>query len=1201
MSLDRHAPGSRVGPYEVLRFLAEGGMGAVYEARDTRDDRRVALKVLVSAATQAVDRFEREARLTLALDHPNIVKLHAWSRDDDGAYMAMELLRGRSLAARLAEGPIAPTEVIRIAAEVCDALEYAHAHRVVHRDLTPANIFITDGPGAPVKVLDFGIARVVGEAAFTRTGTFLGTLRYVAPEQVTSAATVDARADLWTLGVVLFEGLTGHRPFDAEHHAAVLLKITAGGIPDAAALRPDLPRAVIDVLRATLVRDRDARIESAAELGRRLRAIDLSAPSVTARASDGSAERRTVSLVLALDLRDEDVARAVARDLGAEPTALPLHTGLFGQASTVLAADAASTGMLSIFGASRSVGDEPQRAARLARAQALLARTVVATTGRATASQAGVSGEAIDAAIALARQGGLVLDEVTRAADRDGVRRLASTADTVLDASAESPFVGRGDELEQLTRQVIAATESGVPSTTVVSSAPGHGKSRLLLEAAMRVRSSVENTTVVAVRCDPTREAVAYGALADALATAVGDDLVRPLRPGRDGDAQGLRDGARQCLLAVLSGLAERGPVLLAVDDAQWLDAASRSALRQVCDSGEYLPVALWFFCHPAAEDALTQVKSSAAEASRKSFSLAPLARGDAARLLAAVAPDAPETLLDRSGVVPLFVEEFARLWNTRGDASWESLPTSIDLVYQAQLDHLGAAAKDSLKRAAVFGRTFWLEGVRALGGDFEPRALGAVLTPRPRSRFGAAKEFAFRSALMQEVALKLWPDEERAALHGRAAAWLDAQGADAVEVAHHWELAHDDSKAAAMFTVATERAAGVSDASTTARLAERALALTTDEVLRWRALVARDRGLQLDGDRTLQREGLDAMEAMAPALGLEAMAQAAWRRCYFFRITGDPARAVEQGELACSLALGADTPRWQAAALNDLALVHADAGRLDEAIAHAEDAARLAQQLDDPWWRARTTATLAYAVNEGGDGARALALYSSAAQGFRTSGDARVESIALANGAFTLLRLGRVADALERFDDVLRRCHAVGNLRTTAMARANRGTLLRMLERYDEARAELDAADALATRIGHARVVSAARTERVYLALATGATGELRELAARCLDAGLRSGSAQLHDSARAAALRARVRAGDPSAEVAAETREAAARATAEGRLELVAALADADGWTPPHVAEIRSALDAAVAAIHADDPPGCEAALRKRFLVAA
>ena len=260
MPLDRHAAGARVGPYEVLRFLAEGGMGAVYEARDTRDDRRVALKVLVSAATQAVDRFEREARLTLALDHPHIVKLHAWARDGDGAYMAMELLHGRSLAARLTEGPVAPAEAVRIAAEVCDALEHAHARRVVHRDLTPANIFLTDSPGAPVKVLDFGIARVVGEAAFTRTGTFLGTLRYVAPEQVTSAATVDARADLWTLGVVLFECLTGHRAFDAEHHAAVLLKITAGEIPDAATLHPGLPRDLLDVLRATLVRDRDARI-----------------------------------------------------------------------------------------------------------------------------------------------------------------------------------------------------------------------------------------------------------------------------------------------------------------------------------------------------------------------------------------------------------------------------------------------------------------------------------------------------------------------------------------------------------------------------------------------------------------------------------------------------------------------------------------------------------------------------------------------------------------------------------------------------------------------------------------------------------------------------------------------------------------------------------------------------------------------------
>lgn len=1179
-----------MGPYEVARFIAEGGMGAVYEARDTRDGgegRTVALKLLTSAASQAVDRFEREARLTVALDHPGIVRVFEWSRDGAEAYMAMELLRGSPLVERLAEGPLPLTEAVRVAMEVCAALAHAHAHSVVHRDLTPSNIFLTDAPGAPVKVLDFGVARVVGEAGLTRTGSFLGTLRYVAPEQVTGASSVDARADLWSLGVVLFECLTGRRPFDGEHQAAVLMKVTAGDVPDLGALRPDLPRALVDAVRSALTRDRAARVQSAEELLERLRAVDLAATPAPERRPEGAVERRTVSLVLALGLRDEALARSIAADLGAELTALPGNASHAGS-------------LLAVFGASRSTGDEPSRAARLARALSLLARSVTATTGRATTSGGGVSGEVIDAAFALAPPEGIALDEVTRTADRDAATATTGAADTLHDASAATPFVGRAAELDQLVRQVTAADETGVVSTTVVSGAPGHGKSRLLVEAVARVRQAVDGVTVVTVRGDPLRESVPYAALREAMAAVVGDDLVRPLALGEDGDAQRLRDRARQCVLSVLQGLVERGPVLVAVDDAQWLDAATRAALRHACESGEFLPVALWFFCHPQAEDALTQVRAPSAEASRRSFTLQPLERVDAARILAAVAPDAPEGLLDRAGVVPLFVEEFARLWNTRRNDSWQTLPASIDLVYQSQLDQLGDAPRDFLKRAAVFGRTFWAEGVASLGaGGVDPRRMGALLTPRPTGRFDGVKEFVFRSGLLQEVAAGLWTDDERAQLHRLAGTWLEGRGADPLEVAHHFERAGDTGRAASMLCLAVERAAGVSDAATTASLAARALSLTDDPTLRWRALVARDRGLQLDGDRTLQREGLDAIDALAPVLGLAAMAEAAWRRCYLLRITGDVAAAVEQGEHACALALGADTPRWSAAALNDLALLHADAGRFEEAIRCAEEAVEVAESLGDPWWRARTAAALAYAVNECGDATRALALYQRAAAGFHEAGDARVEGLALANAAYTLSRLGHVGDAIERFDDVIRRCRAVGNLRTTSMAHANRATLLRMQGRLDESATELATAESLAARIGHPRIVAAARTERVYLALARDGSDDFAALGPACLDAATRAGSAQLLDAARATALRALARTGSAAAALYQTVADAARGASAEGRVELLAALADHDGWTGPHRDALTAALDAAVEAIHPDDAVGCRAALLRRFAV--
>jgi serine/threonine protein kinase/Tol biopolymer transport system component len=230
------APGTRVGAYEVSALLGAGGMGDVYRARDSRLGREVAIKFLpADVATDAarVARFEQEARILAALNHPNIAHIYGVERYAGTAALVMELVEGSTLAERIAHGPIPVDEASVIAAQIADALEAAHERGIVHRDLKPANIKITaDGT---VKVLDFGIAKAVestGASAFTtpaetQAGAVLGTAAYMSPEHARGKL-VDQRADIWAFGCVLYEMLTGRVAFDGEDTAVVLARVLEG-------------------------------------------------------------------------------------------------------------------------------------------------------------------------------------------------------------------------------------------------------------------------------------------------------------------------------------------------------------------------------------------------------------------------------------------------------------------------------------------------------------------------------------------------------------------------------------------------------------------------------------------------------------------------------------------------------------------------------------------------------------------------------------------------------------------------------------------------------------------------------------------------------------------------------------------------------------------------------------------------------------
>src|SRR5829696_1342779 len=242
------AAGSRLGPYEIVAPLGAGGMGEVYRARDPRLGRDVAIKVLPSSVATDPDRrarFEREARSVAALSHPNILAIFDFAVYDGHACAVTELLEGRTLRDALAEGALAVRRAIEIAIQLARGLAAAHDKGFVHRDLKPENVFLLDD--GQVKILDFGVAKAIAEAhagtetvAGTDPGTVMGTVGYMAPEQVRGQA-VDARADLFALGTVLYEMLGGRRAFQRETAAETMTAILKEDPPELAASRADLP------------------------------------------------------------------------------------------------------------------------------------------------------------------------------------------------------------------------------------------------------------------------------------------------------------------------------------------------------------------------------------------------------------------------------------------------------------------------------------------------------------------------------------------------------------------------------------------------------------------------------------------------------------------------------------------------------------------------------------------------------------------------------------------------------------------------------------------------------------------------------------------------------------------------------------------------------------------------------------------------
>ncbi|MBC8332196.1 MAG: serine/threonine protein kinase [Anaerolineae bacterium] len=267
--------------YEIEDLLGAGGMSSVFRANDPNLRRAVAIKLIhphLSSDPQFVSRFEEEAVSVAQLRHPNIIQVHDFANDGDTYYMVLEFVPGETLEDRMKRlnedgRRFSTRDAVEIVANICDALEYAHKRGMIHRDIKPANIML-NLQGQSI-LMDFGIAKIVGGKQHTATGAVVGTAFYMAPE-IIRGEMADQRVDIYSLGVTLFETLTGKRPFEANSAMTILMMHLNDPVPNAHEINPDVPPAIVAAVVKAMAKDKDERYQTAAEFAAALRAANLS-------------------------------------------------------------------------------------------------------------------------------------------------------------------------------------------------------------------------------------------------------------------------------------------------------------------------------------------------------------------------------------------------------------------------------------------------------------------------------------------------------------------------------------------------------------------------------------------------------------------------------------------------------------------------------------------------------------------------------------------------------------------------------------------------------------------------------------------------------------------------------------------------------------------------------------------------------------
>jgi eukaryotic-like serine/threonine-protein kinase len=801
------------GRFEVERKASSGGMGTVYVGRDRLTGQRVAVKLLTSEGPSAAERFLREGSILAEITHPWVVRYVAHGTTDAGEhYLAMEWLEGEDLANRLARGPLSAHQAVTLASRVARGLSALHARGIVHRDIKPSNVFLEEGSVERPKILDFGIARPMPEdSRVTRTGATLGTPGYMAPEQARGDRELDARSDVFALGCVLFECLTGRPPFVGEHAIAVLARILLEPAIPPSELCPGIPRALDDLVLEMLCKDASGRPPDAAAVDARLSSIGdvprdapvgASAVNSSTRALTES-EQRMISIVLGgriesrtlLPEEDADVERGVAEI--AHMRGAQLETLADGSILAAFAGEGAAT----------------DRAAKAARATLRLRELLPGTpfaiaTGRVLVSPGANTplfiGDAVDrAAQALVRSSGISIDATTaqlldarfdvRGAgdvrELVGERLFGDETRTVL--GRHTSCVGRERELAILSAVLDEAHGDSVARGALLVGPAGIGKSRIRQEFLRRVERQEQAVTVWLARADPVGKGSPFGLVAQAIRLAVGifegeplllrhaklaaavarnvvgkadrarvvqflaelvgspfPDAEAPRLRAARGDATLMGDEMRRAFEDFLAGECAHKPLLFVLEDLHWGDRPTVLWIDAALRNLRDKPLMVLALARPEVFELFPRLWHDRAITE---IGIGELSRKASEKLVREVLGAAAKGAAVARVVDQAAGNPFYLEELIRAAAQGESgiLPQTVLAMVHARLSALDADARRVLRAASVFGQVFWKGGLEALLGGSMRTDLDAWLA------LLVAREFIERRTQAK------FPDEE--------------------------------------------------------------------------------------------------------------------------------------------------------------------------------------------------------------------------------------------------------------------------------------------------------------------------------------------------------------------------------------------------------------------------------------------------------